>query len=149
MKAGTGAGADGRAGRMRALRAGLAMLLAAAWLAGPAARDAAAQHQDFMDRARWSVVGEHGAYNIAWINLTDMLLLAKPRYELMITYHPAGRGPGAVKARHWEEMVSIAREEIARRCPPPGRWEIVSSRRDYDPSERRLGAELRVTYTCE
>jgi len=110
---------------------------------------AGAQHQGLFERGpKASVIGEHGAYNIAWITLQDQIFLQKPVYELMITYHPAGRGPGAVRQRHWDEMLQVASAEIAERCPPPAESGVLNSTQDYDPSERHLGAELRVTYYC-
>jgi|GEM_PF-6549796 len=106
-------------------------------------------HKGLFERGpQGAVVGEHGTYNIAWITVQDQILLQKPVYEVMVTYHPVNRGPGGVKDRHWAEMQLVAEDEIARRCPPPGAPEILSSNRDYDPRQRAMGAELRVNYAC-
>ena len=110
---------------------------------------AAAQHQGLFERGpRASVTGEHGTYNIAWITITDQVLLQKPEYEVMVTYHSPRRGAGAVKQKHWDEMLQVATDEIARRCQPPAEWEVLTSWQAYAPSERGMGAELRVTYPC-
>ncbi|MDW3099673.1 MAG: hypothetical protein R8J41_16370 [Alphaproteobacteria bacterium] len=107
------------------------------------------QHKGLFERGpRGAVVGEHGTYNIAWITLQDQILLQKPVYEVLVSYHPTNRGPGGVKERHWNEMMLVAQDEIARRCIAPAQGKIISSSRDYDPQERAMGAEIRVNYTC-
>lgn len=107
------------------------------------------QHQGLFERGpRAPIVGEHGTYNIAWITVQDQVLLQKPVYEVLVSYHPTNRGPGGVKDRHWVEMMQVAEAEIARRCPPPATPQILSSVRDHDARQRAMGAELRVNYTC-
>lgn len=110
---------------------------------------ASAQHQGFFERGPLaSVEGEHGVYNIAWLTLQDQLFLQKPVYEVLVSYHPAARGRGAVRQRHWDEMLMVAKDEIVRRCVEPAQWEVLSSWQDYDTDDRALGAELRVNYSC-
>lgn len=111
---------------------------------------AAAQHQGFFERGpRASVTGEHGTYNIAWFTINDQVLLAKPYYEVLVSYHTPRRGAGAVFEKHWQEMRQVARDEIARRCEPPATWEIIRSTQEYDSEFRGKGAELRMTYSCQ
>ncbi len=108
-----------------------------------------APHQGFFERGpRASVVGEHGTYNIAWLTITDQILLQKPVYEVLVTYHTPRRGPSAVLEKHWQEMLQVARDEINRRCQPPAQADILRSMRDYDSEHRAAGAELRVDYSC-
>ena len=106
-------------------------------------------HQGFFERGpRASVVGEHGTYNIAWLTITDQILLQKPVYEVLVTYHSPRRGAGAVTEKHWREMQQVAQDEIIRRCPAPAQAEVLRSMRDYDSGNRAAGAELRVDYSC-
>lgn len=113
-------------------------------------QDAQGQHQGLFERGpRAAVVGEHGTYNIAWITVQDQVLLQKPVYEVLVSYHPTNRGPGGVKDHHWAEMMQVAEAEIARRCPPPGAPQVLGSSRDNDARQRAMGAEVRVTYACQ
>ena len=107
------------------------------------------QHQGLFERGpRAAIVGEHGTYNIAWITVQDQVLMPKPVYEVLVSFHPTNRGPGGVKDRHWAEMMQVAEAEIARRCQPSATPQILSSNRDYDARQRAMGAELRVNYSC-
>jgi len=108
------------------------------------------QHEGLFERGpRGAIVGEHGTYNIAWITVQDQVLLQKPVYEVLVSYHPTNRGPGGVKEHHWTEMMLVAQDEIARRCIAPATGQILSSSRDYDPRQRAMGAEIRVNYICQ
>lgn len=127
---------------------GMGLLAAACAQSGPPAQET--PHEDLFERSpRAAVVGEHGAYNIAWFTLNDSVLLPAPAYEVMVTYHTPRRGPGAVLDKHWAEMRQVALAEIARRCPAPAEWTVLDETRSYDSGERAMGGEIRVVYRCE
>ena len=107
-------------------------------------------HRDLLERApRAAVIGEHGAYNIAWFTLNDSVFQPVPVYEVLVSYHTPRRGAVAVLEKHWSEMRVVALDEIARRCPPPAVWAVLDEDRSYEAGDRGEGAGLRVVYRCD